>query len=144
MSDIDRDLLRLLATSVGDELSTLISDVSEMRNSRASTAENISIEVFSVQARISAITVQAEDYLSTMQVSQNNASAQSNAEGVSYILTQVAGWVGKLLGVLKSLSSWLINILNTATLLKGWKISGQLGNTTFGLAQATLEVSFGT
>lgn len=99
--------------------------------------KSISDRVLNAQGIAVSMHAVADDFLMAMQTQPGGSGQTHSPSNFTKILNGV-------LSLFKSLSNWLLSLLQTATKLKSWKISGDVGSNVLGLASAKLEVTFGS
>jgi hypothetical protein len=134
-------LAEALKASLTPELDMLSDKLSGLSDSGAQHVEKMSNEVFTTQAIVCSMEARARDYL--MATSPAGGTPGTASGSAAPPPSPFKLFLNNLLAALTSISNWLLNLLKTATTLKGWKISGDLGNNVLGFASAKLEISFG-
>jgi len=62
---------------------------------------------------------------------------------VNQVLTRLKGWIATLGSWLKRISGQLWNLLSSFLTPKEWKVAGKVGTGPFGLADVSIEITFG-
>ncbi|WP_143534754.1 hypothetical protein [Notoacmeibacter marinus] len=125
----DKEISGLMKSSIAKECLLIADSISNISQSKLQSGEINSREILNPLTLIATLIIKIDDY-ATLSYNSNRYAGLSGA-------------ISKLFKLLKNIQSWLFNILQAATVLKGWKIKGSLGNQILGLAQAEIEISFG-
>jgi hypothetical protein len=133
------ELAQALLFSIDAHLAEFQDRFEGMSEVRSQSDEETASDLVGLHQALSLIDIQVEDYLTT--VSGAPTAGLTTAQPAQS--SPFRNFLGKLRSLLSGLKKWLIELLATATKLKGWKLSGSLGNNVWGLAQANLEISFG-
>lgn len=86
------------------------------------------------------VTYMMED---SVRAAQTNVNKGGQSGRVSSVMTQIKNWFSKLKSLAKKIATTLWTLISGYLKVKEWKLGGKLGAAPFGLADATIEITFG-
>lgn len=137
--ELIRNRIRILVEHLQGKLEALRTSVDTHREMEAD--EGITKEIMSIKSLLGQLVAVWDRLENLVAIIEQKQAAQAGK--VHQAITRLKGWIATLASWIKRISGQLWSLLCKLLTPKEWKLGGKIGTGPFGLADVTVEITFG-